>query len=109
MNRTEHLLTILSEECGETIPDVEEGVMTDADRILDHENVIILYNDEVNTFEHVIKCLVKYCKHEFMQAEQVAFLVHTKGKCDVKHGSLIDLSPICAALQENDLDAKIEE
>lgn len=69
---------------------------------------IILYNDDVNTFEHVIFCLMEYCQHEMVQAEQVAHLVHYKGKCDVKSGTFEELKPICEALLNKGLSAKIE-
>jgi len=69
---------------------------------------IILYNDDVNTFENVIDCLIKYCKHNNEQAEQCAMLVHYNGKCDVKNGSFDDLLPIYTALLDNKLKVIIE-
>ncbi len=69
---------------------------------------IILYNDDVNTFDHVIECLMKYCNHDAQQAEQCAWLVHTKGKCAVKSGDYSSLAPLCNALCENGLSAQIE-
>ena len=72
------------------------------------EKQIVLYNDDVNTFDHVINILVKYCDHQEVQAEQCAFLVHYKGKCSVKNGSFEDLKPICEAILENGLTAEIE-
>lgn len=72
------------------------------------ERQIVLYNDDVNTFDHVIDVLVKHCKHELTQAEQCAVLVHYTGRCSVKQGSYDDLKPICEALLENDLTAEIE-
>ncbi|MDI1235388.1 MAG: ATP-dependent Clp protease adaptor ClpS [bacterium] len=69
---------------------------------------IVLYNDDVNTFDHVIDCLMKYCKHDAQQAEQCALLVHTKGKCAVKSGDYSFLQPLCDALCENGLSAQIE-
>jgi ATP-dependent Clp protease adaptor protein ClpS len=69
---------------------------------------IILINDSFNTFEHVIKCLIRYCKHTFEQAEQSAMQVHEKGKCSVKEGSYKELKPICEALLERGLSAQIE-
>ncbi len=69
---------------------------------------IVLYNDDVNTFDHVIDCLMKYCKHNAQQAEQCALLVHTKGKCVVKSGDYSTLQPLCEALCENGLSAQIE-
>jgi ATP-dependent Clp protease adaptor protein ClpS len=68
---------------------------------------IILYNDDVNTFEWVIECLVRYCGHETLQAEQCAHLVHYKGKCAIKEGELKDLKPICETLLEKGLSAEI--
>lgn len=70
---------------------------------------IILYNDDVNTFDHVIHCLIKYCKHSGEQAEQCAMIVHYKGKCQVKNGSEVSLTPICNALTNQGLSAVIEE
>ena len=59
---------------------------------------IILYNDDVNTFEHVIDCLVKICDHNYLQAEQCAYIVHHSGKCSVKTGTLDELVPKCLSL-----------
>ncbi len=71
------------------------------------ENQIILYNDDVNTFDHVIEMLVKYCKHNVVQAEQCAYLVHYKGKCIVKNGKYNLLAPISSALAENGLTVEL--
>ncbi|PCJ67612.1 MAG: Clp protease ClpS [Bacteroidetes bacterium] len=76
---------------------------------VDTGSMIILYNDDVNTFDHVIHCLIKYCKHTSEQAEQCAMLVHYKGKCNVKSGSDVELTPICQALTNKGLSAVIEE
>ena len=73
------------------------------------DNEIVMYNDDVNTFDHVINCLIKYCKHTPEQAEQCAMLVHFKGKCAVKSGSETELVPICAALTDKGLSAVLEE
>ena len=80
--------------------------------VLENEDIvkkIIVYDDDVNTFQHVIKCFVKYCKHTPEQAEQCAVIIHTKGKCYIKEGSYQDLLPIKQALTENGIDAKLEE
>jgi len=69
---------------------------------------IILHNDDVNTFEHVIVCLMDICDHEPLQAEQCAWLVHYTGKCSVKRGSFETLVPICEALCERGLSAEIQ-
>jgi ATP-dependent Clp protease adaptor protein ClpS len=72
---------------------------------INHE--IILYNDDVNTFDHVIETLIRVCKHDEIQAEQCALLVHYKGKCTVKTGSFDELNPQCSSLQEAGLSAEI--
>jgi ATP-dependent Clp protease adaptor protein ClpS len=70
---------------------------------------LILYNDDYNTFEHVINCLIKYCEHTELQAEQCAYLVHYTPTRVVKNGSFKKLKPIHEALLENGLTAKIED
>lgn len=87
----------------EEIPEGIEEVLVQEDQ----EHEIILYNDDVNTFDHVISCLIKICEHTYMQAEQCAYLVHFTGKCAVKTGSLEDLVPRCTALLEEGLSAEI--
>lgn len=72
------------------------------------EHELILYNDEFNSFDHVIDCLVRYCEHDELQAEQCSLIVHYKGKCAVKKGSFDDLRPKCEALLENELTAEID-
>lgn len=69
---------------------------------------IILHNDDVNTFEHVIVSLMEVCDHDPLQAEQCAWLVHYKGKCSVKRGSFKTLRPLCEALCERGLSADIQ-
>ncbi len=70
-------------------------------------NEIIVYNDDVNTFDHVIDTLVKVCKHTAEQAEQCSILIHYKGKCTVKTGSYDELEPQCSKLLEAGLSAEI--
>ncbi|GAK75944.1 hypothetical protein JCM19296_1541 [Nonlabens ulvanivorans] len=72
------------------------------------ENKIVLYNDEVNTFDHVIDMLVAACDHTPLQAEQCSMIVHYKGKCSVKTGAYKDLEPRCTKLLEAGLTAEIE-
>lgn len=69
---------------------------------------IILYNDDYNTFDHVIHCLVTICGHEVIAAEQCAYIVHTTGKCVVKYGYPEDLTPKCGSLRDRGLTAAIE-
>ena len=72
------------------------------------ENKIVLFNDEVNTFDHVIDMLVAACDHTPVQAEQCSLIVHYKGKCAVKSGEYKDLEPRCTALLEAGLTAEIQ-
>ena len=74
---------------------------------VDINNEIILYNDDVNTFDHVIDTLISVCSHTAEQAEQCAILVHYKGKCTVKTGSFDELKPQCTQLLEAGLSAEI--
>ncbi|GGD99659.1 ATP-dependent Clp protease adaptor ClpS [Planktosalinus lacus] len=70
-------------------------------------NEIVLFNDEVNTFDHVIETLVYACEHTPIQAEQCAWIVHYKGKCTVKTGSYEELEPRCSLLLDAGLSAEI--
>tara|TARA_R100000935_G_C2753214_1_gene130543 strand:+ start:158 stop:433 length:276 start_codon:yes stop_codon:yes gene_type:complete len=70
-------------------------------------NEIVLYNDDVNTFDHVINSLIFACEHTPEQAEQCSIIVHYKGKCTVKTGELSDLKPRCSMLLEAGLSAEI--
>ncbi len=70
-------------------------------------NEIVLYNDEVNTFDHVIETLMRVCRHTAEQAEQCSLIVHYNGKCTVKTGELKDLKPQCTQLLEAGLSAEI--
>ena len=87
--------------------DTEE--LLEVEQITKEENLnnIILFNDDVNTFEWVIECLMKYCGHDSIQAEQCAHIVHHNGKCGVKTGTLHKLKPICEALLQKGLSAEI--
>jgi len=71
------------------------------------EYEIILHNDDVNTFDHVINCLIRYCDHTLEQAEQCAYIVHYRGKCTVKTGSFEDLEPRCSSLLKAGLSAEL--
>ena len=70
-------------------------------------NEIVLYNDDVNTFDHVINRLIFACEHTPEQAEQCSIIVHYKGKCTVKTGEFSELKPRCSMLLEAGLSAEI--
>lgn len=88
-----------------TIEKIQE--QTDVLEAVGINNEIVLYNDDVNTFDHVIETLIRVCEHTTEQAEQCAILVHYKGKCIVKTGSFDDLKPQCSSLLEAGLSAEI--
>jgi len=69
---------------------------------------LILHNDDFNTFDHVIESLVEICKHDTVQAEQCALIVHYKGKCMIKTGSLDSLEPLHNKLNNRNLTTSIE-
>lgn len=69
---------------------------------------LIVWNDEVNTFEWVIETLVDICGHSAEQAEQCAYIIHYQGKYAVKNGSYDDLKPQCDAITERGIGATIE-
>ena len=69
---------------------------------------LILHNDDVNTFEHVIESLIEICHHDSIQAEQCTFIIHFKGKCDIKAGNFEDLNSMKKELKRRGLKATIE-
>ncbi|MFH4964206.1 ATP-dependent Clp protease adaptor ClpS [Gaetbulibacter sp. M235] len=77
------------------------------DEKLVSQKEIILYNDDVNTFDHVIETLMYACDHTPEQAEQCSLIVHYNGKCTVKTGPYSDLKPRCSMLLEAGLNAEI--
>ncbi len=72
-----------------------------------NNNEIVLYNDDVNTFDHVIDTLIRVCRHTAEQAEQCSIIVHYNGKCTVKTGEFSELKPQCTQLLEAGLSAEI--
>jgi ATP-dependent Clp protease adaptor protein ClpS len=88
--------------------EVDEMVMTDVDVQTEPPCQLIVWNDEVNTFEWVIETLVAVCGHSQEQAEQCAYIIHFKGKYSVKEGSFEDLEPLCTAITDRGIGATIE-
>jgi ATP-dependent Clp protease adaptor protein ClpS len=68
---------------------------------------LVVFNDDVNTFEHVTRTLIKVCKHTPEQAEQCTLIIHYKGKCQVKNGTFDFLRPMREAICEAGIDARI--
>lgn len=83
--------------------EVEVDVMLDESI----KHVLILHNDDVNTFDFVISSLIEVCGHTPEQAEQCTWLVHFKGKCEVKSGEFDFLKPMCLELLNRGLSAEI--
>jgi ATP-dependent Clp protease adaptor protein ClpS len=68
---------------------------------------LIVFNDDYNTFDHVINTLVKICKHTLQQAEQCTWLIHYRGKCVVKTGNFRKLKPMRDGICDAGIDARI--
>lgn len=88
----------------ETLEETGVDVLTEFEKVYQ----IIVWNDEVNTFEWVIETLIEVCAHSEEQAEQCAMLIHTKGKYAVKKGDYDDLKPQCDAITERGIGATLE-
>jgi ATP-dependent Clp protease adaptor protein ClpS len=69
---------------------------------------LVVWNDEVNTFDWVIETLMEICGHQQEQAEQCALFIHTRGKYAVKNGSYKFLKPQCDAILDRKIGATIE-
>ncbi|MHC5201186.1 ATP-dependent Clp protease adaptor ClpS [Myroides sp. LJL119] len=87
----------------------QEKVQEDiaVEQLLSGNSEIVLYNDDVNTFDHVIDTLIRVCQHTPEQAEQCAILVHYKGKCTVKTGEFAQLKQQCLQLLDAGLSAEL--
>ena len=85
--------------------DFDEDVL-----LLDEEQelrTLVVYNDDVNTFDHVIQTLIDVCGHEPEQAEQCTLLIHHKGQCTVKHGAFDELAGMCTAIHDRGISADV--
>ena len=88
-----------------TIEKVKEEILVEEAIGLNHE--IVLHNDDVNTFDHVIDTLMRVCDHTPEQAEQCSLIIHYNGKCTVKTGPYDKLKPQCTKLLAAGLNAEI--
>ena len=89
-----------------TFTELEEVLLEETD-VADGRK-LILFNDDVHSFDFVIEALIEVCGHELLQAEQCTIIVHFKGKCAVKQGTFEKLEPMCTALLERGLTAEIQ-
>ena len=92
----------------ETTPEYDSDVMTEVEESTEKSHNVTVYNDEYNSFDHVIGLLVQYCEHEWSQAEQCAHFIHNKGSYAVKSGDKEKMESIADALCVNGLDARVE-
>ncbi|MBK7128864.1 MAG: ATP-dependent Clp protease adaptor ClpS [Crocinitomicaceae bacterium] len=93
----------MTQEQAETLVLTEEETITQLTETRD----LMIYNDDFNTFDHVIESLIKVCRHDPIQAEQCTMIIHYNGKCSVKKGTYEILNPMRQALNERGIDAKI--
>jgi ATP-dependent Clp protease adaptor protein ClpS len=84
---------------------IKEDVVVKEKVTKEHE--IIVYNDDINTFDHVIDTLIDTCDHNPLQAEQCTLIIHYNGKCAVKTGEYKDLKPRCTRILEAGINAEI--
>lgn len=84
----------------------EEDLLIETQEV--EENKLVIFNDDVNTFDHVIRCLVEVCNHETLQAEQCTLIIHHNGKCAVKNGEYDDLAAMCTVLHDRGLTAEVQ-
>src|SRR5690349_11962782 len=95
---------IMAKEATQIETEFDVEVLTETE----HPYQLIVWNDEVNTFEWVIETLIDICGHSSEQAEQCALLIHTQGKYAVKNGEYDELKPMCEAIIDRGIGATIE-
>jgi len=90
--------------------DIKTHSWEETDLLTGHEEPcsLIVWNDNVNTFEWVIETLIEVCGHSYEQAEQCSYFIHFRGKYAVKEGSYDDLKPLCDAITERGINATVE-
>ena len=74
---------------------------------VEKDSELIVFNDEVNTFDHVINTLIRVCKHSSEQAQQCTLIIHFKGKCTVKTGPIEKLKSACKGILDAGIQAEI--
>jgi len=87
-------------------PEIEEEVLVE-EKIVTDSHELIVFNDDINTFDHVITTLIDVCKHSPEQAEQCTHIIHYKGKCSVKLGSFKTLASMRSAICDRGISAEV--
>ncbi len=85
----------------------EEAELLVEELVDQEEHELVVFNDDINTFDHVTKVLIKVCKHSQEQAEQCTLIIHYKGKCAVKKGTARDLKPMCQSILDAGIQAAV--
>lgn len=88
-------------------PEYEEEVLLEEEVATEDEKSLVVFNDEVNTFDHVIKALMEVCEHSPEQAEQCTIIIHHNGKCSVKQGGIELLKPMEKSIHHRGISAQI--
>ncbi len=87
----------LEEELSHVLEDIKDEDLKD----------LVVFNDDINTFEHVINTLIKVCKHSPEQAEQCTWIIHYKGRCCVRKGSILELKPMKETILDHGINAAV--
>jgi len=88
---------------------IKELESPELEEIINYPYVIIVWNDDIHSFDYVIDCLIKHAGHQKEQAEQCTYLIHFKGKCDVKRGDKEKMQIIYNKLSACELTVTLEE
>jgi ATP-dependent Clp protease adaptor protein ClpS len=85
----------------------QEEALLEVQEKIDEPKNLVVFNDDYNTFEHVIETLIRVCRHSVEQAEQCTLIIHHRGKCSVKKGSMTKLKPMKEAICDVGIDARV--
>ena len=85
----------------------QEEVLIEVQEKKDLPKNLVVFNDDYNTFEHVIETLIRVCRHSVEQAEQCTLIIHHRGKCSVKKGPITKLKPMKEAICDVGIDARV--
>lgn len=88
-------------------PGTDTQELVEEDVLVKEQNNLVVFNDDVNTFDTVIAALVEICEHSPEQAEQCTWLIHYKGKCAVKNGDFEELAPMRNAICKRGISAEV--
>lgn len=88
-------------------PEIETQELVDTEVTTSDINNLVIFNDDINTFDHVINTLIDVCEHTPEQAEQCTLLVHYKGKCAVKSGEFDKLASLRNAICQRGISAEV--